>query len=96
MQQNQQWHQQLVNCMLNHMSPPSGQSVTIRAVRYRVLPGIPAKARQLNRLAGACRHVWNWSLDQQRAAWLGWRFSSTKRPPPPTFFTLGKAFAELR
>ena len=82
--------------MLNHMSPPSGQSATIRAVRYRVLPGTPAKARQLNRLAGACRHVWNWSLDQQRAAWLGWRFSSTKRPPPPTFFTLGKAFAELR
>ena len=97
MYQNQQWHRQLANCMLNHMSAPSGQSAAaIRAVRYRVLPGTPAKARQLNRLAGACRHVWNWSLDRQRAAWLGWLFSSAERPPPPTFFTLGKAFAELR
>ena len=97
MQQNQQWHRQLANCMLNHMSAPSGQSATaIRAVRYRVLPGTPAKARQLNRLAGACRYVWNWSLDRQRTAWLGWLFSSAERPPTPTFFTLGKAFAELR
>ncbi|MDD9961090.1 MAG: transposase [Gammaproteobacteria bacterium] len=97
MQQNQQWPGRLDNCMLNHMSPLSSQSAAaIRAVRYRVLPGTPAKARQLNRLAGACRHVWNWSLDRQRSAWLGWLFSSAERPPPPTFFTLGKAFTELR
>ncbi|MXX29075.1 MAG: transposase, partial [Gammaproteobacteria bacterium] len=83
--------------MLNHMSAFSQQSAaTIRAVRYRVLPGTPAKARQLNRLAGACRHVWNWALDRQDAAWLGWRFSSAGRPPAPTFFTLGKAFTKLR
>ena len=97
MQQIQQWHWRCLNCMLNHMSASSSQSVAaIRAVRYRVLPGTLAKARQLNRLAGACRYVWNWSLDRQQAGWLGWRFSSTERPPPPTFFTLGKAFAGLR
>ena len=68
----------------------------IRAVRYRVLPGTRAKARKLNRLAGACRHVWNWALGSQNAAWLGWQFSSTGRPSAPTFFTLGKAFTGLR
>ena len=96
-QQNQQWHRRLVNCMLNHISTPVGQSAaTIRAVRYRVLPGTRANARKLNRLAGACRHVGNWALDRQNAAWLVWRFSSTGRPSAPTFFTLGKAFTALR
>ncbi|MCZ0944582.1 MAG: transposase [Gammaproteobacteria bacterium] len=73
-----------------------GDGKIIRAVRYRVLPGTRAKARRLNRLAGACRHVWNWALDRQNAAWLGWLFSSAGRPPAPTFFTLGKAFTALR
>ncbi|MXX30615.1 MAG: transposase, partial [Gammaproteobacteria bacterium] len=83
--------------MLIHMSAPSGQSAAaIRAVRYRVLPGTAAKAHQLNRLAGACRYVWNWALGRQNAAWLGWWFSSARRPPAPTFFTLGKAFTTLR
>ena len=69
----------------------------IRAVRYRVLPGTPAKARGMNRIAGACRHVWNVSLDRQRNAYLGWRFSGCgPRPPYPSFFTLGKAFTQLR
>lgn len=78
------------------MTVTHGQSAAIRAVRYRILPGTRAGARRLNRLAGACRYIWNWSLDRQRAEWLGWQFSSTERPSPPTFFTLGKAFAELR
>ena len=73
-----------------------GDGKIIRAVRYRVLPGTRAKARKLNRLAGACRHVWNWALDRQNASWLGWRFSSAGRPPAPAFFTLGKAFTALR
>ena len=68
----------------------------MRAVRYRVLPGTSAKARNLDRLAGACRHVWNWALDRQNAAWLGWQFSSAGRPSAPTYFELGKAFTELR
>ena len=73
-----------------------GDGKAIRAVRYRILPGTRAKVRNLNRLAGACRHVWNWALDRQNAAWLGWRFSSAGRPSAPTFFTLGKAFTTLR
>ena len=75
---------------------PMRDGKIIRAVRYRVLPGTPAKAHKLNRVAGACRHVWNWALERQNAAWLGWQFSSTKRPSAPTFFTLGKAFTQLR
>ena len=72
------------------------EATAIRAVRYRVLPGTRAKARGMNRIAGACHHVWNWSLDRQNAAYLGWQFSSAGRPPFPTFFTLGKAFTQLR
>ena len=72
------------------------EATAIRAVRYRALPGTRAKARGMNRIAGACRHVWNCSLDRQNAAYLGWQFSSAGRPPFPTFFTLGKAFTQLR
>ena len=67
----------------------------IRTVRYRVLPGTRAKARGLNRLAGACRYVWNEMLDQQQALWDIARMHGAK-PPSPTFFTLGKAFTQLR
>ena len=70
-------------------------SVEIRAVRYRVLPGTSAKARRLNRLAGACRFAWNELLGQQHALVDCARVNGGK-PPSPTFFTLGKAFTELR
>ena len=67
----------------------------IRTVRYRVLPGTRAKARGLNRLAGACRYVWNEMLDQQQCLYDTARMFGAP-PPPPTFFTLGKAFTQLR
>ncbi|MDD9961341.1 MAG: transposase [Gammaproteobacteria bacterium] len=66
-----------------------------RSVRYRVLPGTRAKARQLNRLAGACRYVWNEMLDQQQILHDTARMFGAK-PPSPTYFTLGKSFTELR
>jgi len=67
----------------------------IRAVRYRVLPGTQAKARKLNRLAGACRYVWNQVLaDQQAVHDMARMFGG--HTPFPTFFTLGKAFTDLR
>jgi len=50
----------------------------------------------INRLAGACRYVWNWSLARQNAEWQGHLFAGNPKPPSPTFFTLGKAFTELR
>ena len=73
---------------------PKGKE--IRAVRYRVLPGTRAKARCLYRLAGACRHVWNHFLARQNNEYLGWKFSARPRPAFPSFFTLSKAFIELR
>ena len=70
---------------------------TIRSVRFRVLPGTAAKARGMNRIAGACRHVWNALLDQQRNAYLGWLFSGCPaRPPYPSFFTLQNVFTQMR
>ena len=67
----------------------------IRAVRYRVLPGTRAKARHLNRLAGACRYVWNVTLDDQQILHDTARMFGASAPSP-TFFTLGKAFTQLR
>ena len=68
---------------------------TVRAVRYRVLPGTKAKAHRLNRIAGACRHVWNQMLADQEDLHRIARMNGA-RAPGVTFFTLGKAFAELR
>ncbi|MYE80448.1 MAG: transposase, partial [Gammaproteobacteria bacterium] len=72
-----------------------GDGRVIRGVRYRVLPGTRAKARKLHRIAGACRYVWNEMLDQQQQLYDTARMFGGK-PPSPTFFTLGKAFTELR
>ena len=70
-------------------------SIAVRAVRYRVLPGTKAKAHRLNRIAGACRHVWNQMLADQDDLHRLARINGA-RAPSVTFFTLGKAFAELR
>ena len=71
------------------------EGTEIRAVRYRVLPGTRAKARNLNRLAGACRYVWNVTLDDQQILHDTARMFGASAPSP-TFFTLGKAFTQLR
>ena len=67
----------------------------IRNISYRLLPCTVAKARALSRLAGACRFVWNEMLDQQEQIYWMARMNGAK-PPSPTFFTLGKAFTQLR
>ena len=72
-----------------------GSDTVIRAVRYRVLPGTRAKAQRLNRLAGACRYVWNGALRANRDA-CRMRMAFGGSVPSPTFFTLGKAFTALR
>ena len=68
---------------------------THRQVVYRLLPGSRAKARRLAALAGACRFVWNEMLDQQEQLYAIARMQGAK-PPALTFFTLGKAFTQLR
>ena len=66
----------------------------IRAVRYRVLPGTRAGARRLNRIAGACRYVWNVTLaDRQILHDTARMFGGSA--PCPSFFTLGKGFTDL-
>ena len=67
----------------------------IRAVRFRVLPGTRAKARCLSRIAGACRYVWNVTLDDQQILHDTARMFGG-RAPLPTFFTLGKGFTQMR
>ena len=71
------------------------EATEIRAVRYRVLLGTRAKARHLNRIAGACRYVWNVTLDDQQILHDTARMFGASTPSP-TFFTLGKAFTDLR
>ena len=66
-----------------------------RSVTYRLLPGSRERARQLVQIAGACRFVWNEMLDQQEQLYAVARMCGSK-PPAPTFFTLGKAFTQLR
>ena len=66
-----------------------------RQVVYRVAPGTESRARQLAAIAGACRFVWNELLDQQAQLHTMARMCGG-RTPSPTWFTLGKAFTELR
>ena len=66
-----------------------------RQVVYRVLPGSKGRARRLASIAGACRFVWNELLDQQEQLHTMARMCGG-RTPSPTFFTMGKAFTDLR
>ena len=66
-----------------------------RNITYRLLPGSPGAARKLASAAGACRYVWNCLLDDRQALYDVARMCGAK-PPLPTFFTLGKAFTDLR
>ena len=66
-----------------------------RQIVYRLHPGSRDQARRLASVAGACRFVWNEMLDQQEQLYAIARMCGSK-PPSPTFFTLGKAFTQLR
>ena len=66
-----------------------------RQIVYRVLFDRPSTARRISAIAGACRYVWNEMLDQQDQLVVMARMHGA-RPPAPTFFTLGKAFTQLR
>ena len=66
-----------------------------RQIVYRLHPGSRVKAQRLAAVAGACRFVWNEMLDQQDQLYTAALLCGTK-PPAPTFFTLGKAFTQLR
>ena len=66
-----------------------------RNVTFRLLPGSREKAMKLARIAGACRFVWNEMLDQQEQIQTIAGMCAA-RTPAPTFFTLGKAFTQLR
>ena len=69
--------------------------IEMRNISYRLLPCRVAKARDLARLAGACRYVWNQTLGRQGELYLAAKVNDT--PAPSTgFFTLGVAFTQLR
>ena len=62
-----------------------------RQIVYRLHQG----SRKLASVAGACRFVWNEMLDQQEQLYTVARMCAVK-PPSPSFFSLGKAFTQLR
>ena len=66
-----------------------------RQIVYRLHPGSRERARRLAAVAGACRFVWNEMLDQQEQLYVIARMCGSK-PPSPSFFTLSKAFTQLR
>ena len=74
---------------------PSMRRTEHRQVVYRVLLGSEGRARRLASIAGACRFVWNELLDQQEQLHTMARMCGG-RTPSPTFFTMGKAFTDLR
>ena len=66
-----------------------------RQIVFRLLPGMPSRGQKLASVAGACRFVWNEMLDQQEQLYAVARMCGSK-PPSPSFFTLCKAFTQLR
>ena len=80
---------------LGRPAPDAPGPVEHRQVAYRVLFDRPATAQRLAAVAGACRFVWNEALDLQAQLYDVARMCGAK-PPAPTFFTLGKAFTQLR
>ena len=76
-------------------APAARDGVEHRQIVYRVLFDRPATAKRLAAVAGACRFVWNEMLDQQAQLHAIARLCGAKSPAP-TFFTLGKAFTQLR
>ncbi len=72
-----------------------------RNITYRLLPVTRTKAKQLDRLAGACRFVWNHFLTERLATYQFDRcFEATYGIKPQasstSFYTLGKEFTQLR
>ena len=59
------------------------------------LPGSRRRAHDLARIAGACRFVWNQVLADQEDLHRIARMVGAK-PPSVSFFSLGKAFTQLR
>ena len=76
--------------------PRMADDTEYRQIVYRLLPGSREKARRLAALAGACRFVWNAMLDQQEQLVAAARLAGAERLPGVSFFTLGKAFIQLR
>ena len=71
------------------------KSPVYRSVRYRLLPETSSRGRKLARTAGACRKVWNLSLDAHLPA--AKRYQDRKGPRPEVFKVgLSKWFGELR
>ncbi|MCE2521494.1 MAG: helix-turn-helix domain-containing protein [Alphaproteobacteria bacterium] len=73
----------------------SNDAREFRNVTFRLLPESRAKAKKLAAVAGACRFVWNEILDQQEQLYAIAGMCGAK-PPGVSFFTLGKAFTQLR
>lgn len=71
--------------------------INYRNIRYRLLPGSKAKARQLFGLAGACRFIWNHFLATHQQAYRLHKEHPDAHPKPAiSFFSLAREFTQLR
>ncbi len=66
-----------------------------RNITCRLVPAPAVRTRKLASTAGACRYVWNTMLADQQDLYLAARAAGAK-PPSVSFFTLGKAYTQLR
>lgn len=66
-----------------------------RTTRYRLLPRTRENAAFLCQMAGACRYVWNYFLEQHQHEYRAYQ-NGRGKCPSPTFFSLGKKFIQLR
>ncbi|MYJ52969.1 MAG: helix-turn-helix domain-containing protein, partial [Gammaproteobacteria bacterium] len=67
-----------------------------RNIRYRLYPKSRGKADLLCRCMGATRYVWNHFLGLNKTMMEAWRKDDSTPRPEVSFFSLGKAFTQLR
>ena len=77
--------------------------ITYRNVTYRLLPVTRSRGKQLEALASSCHWVWNYFLAKNRADYQfdqcfedTYGIKPTPLQNPTSFFSLGKAFTQLR
>ena len=67
----------------------------IRTVEFVVLPTSKTKAKEMFRIAGACRYVWNHFREKNLADYQASRGGKGQRPQT-SYFSLGVEFTKLR
>ena len=67
---------------------------TVRSTAFQAFPNREQEA-MLNRIAGACRFVWNQSLRDNKYHYAGWKIGANAKPST-SYFSLTKDLTEMR